>query len=68
MEAYISFRDPIVDSEETDFYVVLEGSTLTHVTGARSSEGRLGFTVPGMFPPSACPKLLWLSTTTVSGH
>ncbi|CAL8281854.1 unnamed protein product [Gadus morhua 'NCC'] len=47
VEAYISFRDPIVDSEETDFYVVLEGSTLTHVTGARSSEGRLGFTVPG---------------------
>ena len=49
MEAYLPFRDPLVRSEETDFYVVLEGSTLSHVTGARSGQGRLGFTVPGTY-------------------
>ena len=61
MEAYISLGDPAVrDPEETDFYVVLEGSTLSHVTRARScgGEGRLGFTVPGTFllrPPPPPP-------------
>ncbi|CAL8320528.1 unnamed protein product [Lota lota] len=49
VEACISFGDPMVRSEQTDFYVVLEGSTLTHVAVARrgSGEGGLRFTVPG---------------------
>ncbi|CAL8277373.1 unnamed protein product [Merluccius merluccius] len=49
VEAYALFQDPIVGSEEADFYVVLEGSTLTHVAVARqrSGEGCLWFTVPG---------------------
>ncbi|KAK0150676.1 Rho guanine nucleotide exchange factor 28 [Merluccius polli] len=72
VEAYALFQDPIVGSEEADFYVVLEGSTLTHVAVARqrSGEGCLWFTVPGMFlrvttsqRSSRCPLTTAMKTT-----
>ncbi|KAJ3604759.1 hypothetical protein NHX12_026811, partial [Muraenolepis orangiensis] len=58
VEAYASLRGPAVGSKEADFYVVLEGSTLTHVTEARRGSGGGGdidddsccclwFTIPG---------------------
>ncbi|KAM4634066.1 rho guanine nucleotide exchange factor 28 [Polymixia lowei] len=49
VEAHAMFQDPVIDSEDTEFYVVVEGSRLTHVTVAkRRSDGlSLCFTVPG---------------------
>lgn len=40
-------QDPDIAPEETECYVVLEGSRLSHVTEAKRTDDGLSFTVPG---------------------
>ncbi|KAM3843308.1 rho guanine nucleotide exchange factor 28-like, partial [Diretmus argenteus] len=49
VEAHVLLQDPVTASEETELYVVLRGSRLTHVTVAKRGGDGLSFcfTVPG---------------------
>ena len=70
LEVCALLQVPDLEPEQTEFYVVLEGSRLAHVTvGKRTEDGKsLCFTVPGESHNSWCPLIPDQSDSHTQGY